>query len=138
MKRFLVSMALVSSLAATGCSVTLSGGADVGQELENGTTYLAWHLLSSKKSQREVYEVGAEHGQFSAIYLTTNQPVNVSRVVVTFDNGETMEAEIGGEWGKGHQTAQVALGGARGIQHVDVFGQASTKQLAKVEIYGMR
>jgi hypothetical protein len=139
MQRVFLIFALLLSFAAAGCTVYTSGGAEVGAVLDNGTVYLGWHLLPKKKTDRELYAVGAEHGQFQSIYLTTNHKVAVKRVVVTFDNGETFEVPEAGTWGKGHRTAQIALPGApRAIHQVDVFARSSGKHLAKIEIYGLR
>ncbi len=139
MQRLFLIMALVLSVGVTACAVTMSGGAEVGAVSDNGSVYLGWHLLSKKKSDREVYVVGAEHGQFKSLYLSTNHPVEVKRVVVTFDNGEAFEVPVTGKWGKKHQTPQIELPGAvRAITKIHVVARSTGKHLAKVEIYGMR
>jgi len=138
MKSHLVVALAVACLAGPACSLRVSGGPDVGAQLQNGTIYLGWNLFSSEKNDREIFEVGAQHGTFTAVYLKTSRPVAIRRVVAVFTDGTNAELAVAPQWAADYQTPLLPFPGTKQIERIDVYGKATTKKLAKVEVYGQR
>lgn len=143
MKRLVRSVVLVAGLFAFGgCVVHVNdGGSQIGEPAADGSINLGWHLFKKKgKKEREVYPVGVQHGEFSAIRLTTsNAPAQVKRVIITFGNGERFEPKVRPRMEKNSSTRWIDLpGGKRKIHDVVVVAHSPAKLLAKIEVYAKR
>jgi len=135
-------LCLVCLFAVSGCVVhTYDGDAEIGRESQSGEVYLGWHLFKKKaKRDKEIYSVGKSHGKFRAVRLvTSNAPVKVKRVIVTFGNGERFEPKVRKKMGKDASTRWIDLpGGKRNIHNVTIVARSTSKLLAKIEVLGRR
>ena len=133
-----VVLAFVIALAMVGGPACVIHATDssVGTVSSDGSVYLGWHLFKKKKRDREIYNVGKQHGKFSAVRLHSNKKFNFQSVKIILGNGERVKPKVKKKWAKGHWTRWLTLpGGSRYIHSIEVVGR-SPGHLAKVEIYG--
>ncbi len=142
MKKNAVALLCLLSLASSACVVTTTTR-DVGSVAADGSVYLGWHLIArdnkSNVNDEETYDVGAQLGNFSALRLHADKPIQFAQVLVIFANGERWVAPAPPELGTDAWSQPIPLpGGPRAIHSVVVTGKSATSLLARLEIHGVR
>jgi hypothetical protein len=142
MKKNILALLSVLSLATPACVVHTTAPRDVGSVSADGSVFLGWHLLNRASAKRpvdvETYDIGAQHGAFSTIRLHADKPIAINEVLVIFANGERLVAPAPAGMGQDEWTAPIQLGAPRPIHSIVVQGTSSTSLLAKLEIFGGR
>ena len=132
-----VLMLAALATAAPSCVVYAT---EPGAVTSDGSVYMGWDLFSAKgKSDRERIDVGQHMGNFSAVWLVSDEPVALNGATVVFADGERYKLPVPSKLGGGQTTARLPLPrGPRPIHSIVVSAHSQTKHLAKIEIYGSR
>ena len=138
-----LSLVGLASFAAPGCVIT-DTSRSVGSVASDGSVYLGWNLIGSdggngKPDDSDTYDIGAGLGNYSAIRLHAEKPIQLTQVLVIFANGERWVAQAPGGLNTDEWSAPIALpGGPRPIHSIVVIGRSTSSLLSKLEIHGLR
>jgi hypothetical protein len=132
----------VLSLAAPACVVHTTAPRDVGSLNADGSVFLGWHLFRSSGPggvDREVYDVGQQLGNFQALRLHADRPVEITQVLVIFADGERWMAPAQQVLDTNQWSAWIPLPRApRPIHSVEILGRSTSAMLANVDVHGLR
>lgn len=144
MKNHALLLLSLLSVATPACVVTTTAPRDVGSISSDGSVYLGWHLLNRDNKTNggndvETYDVGAQHGGFSAIRIHTDRPISLAEVLVIFANGERWAAPAPATMNANDWTAPLPFPSPqRPIHSIVITGRSTSSLLARVEVHGTR
>ena len=138
-RRLFILLAALSTLSLlSGCVINVQR-VEPGTKAKDGSVYLGFDLVSSKKRDKDFTTVKKELGKFSKFRLHVSKaPANIKRLTLHFGNGDKFNVRLKPRFGKNDWSRWVDLpGGKRRIKKIVVVASRAAKKgrWPKLEYY---